>query len=112
MGAKIHLNTEVTAMGQTASGEWLITTSAGAFLAEHVVTATGNYARQTGAMVGLNVPSIPVMHQYVVTETIAEFAEHNKAGLPELPVLRDDRTRFYLRQENDGLILGPYEPQP
>jgi dimethylglycine dehydrogenase len=112
MGAKIHLNTEVIEMSQTPSGEWLITTSNGEFLAEHVVTATGNYARQTGAMVGLNVPSIPIMHQYVVTETIGEFEAHNKAGLPELPVLRDDRNRFYLRQENDGLILGPYEPNP
>ncbi len=112
MGAKIHLNTEVTAIHQTASGEWLLATNTGEILAEHVVCATGNYARQTGAMVGLNVPSIPVLHQYVVTETIAEFETHNKAGLPEMPVLRDDRTRFYLRQENDGLILGPYEPNP
>jgi dimethylglycine dehydrogenase len=112
LGAKIHLETEVTAMSQTPSGEWRITTPKGEFLAEHVVTATGNYARQTGAMVGLNVPSIPVMHQYLVTETIGEFEKYNKAGLPEMPVLRDDKTRFYLRQENDGLILGPYEPNP
>ncbi|MFD1159282.1 GcvT family protein [Roseovarius aestuarii] len=112
MGAKIHLETEVTAMAQTPSGEWRITTTKGDFLAEHVVTATGNYAHQTGAMVGLNVPSIPVMHQYVVTESIREFEDYNKAGLPEMPVLRDDKTRFYLRQENDGLILGPYEPNP
>jgi dimethylglycine dehydrogenase len=112
MGAKIHLNTEVTAIERTASGEWLVTTNREDFLAEHVVSATGNYARQTGRMVELSVPSIPVLHQYVVTETIAELAAHNKAGLPEMPVLRDDRTRFYLRQENDGLILGPYEPNP
>lgn len=112
MGAKIHLNTEATAISHTASGEWLISTPNGDFLAEHVVTATGNYARQTGAMVGLNVPSIPVMHQYVVTESIKEFADHNRAGRPEMPVLRDDKSRFYLRQENDGLILGPYEPNP
>jgi dimethylglycine dehydrogenase len=111
-GAQIHLNTEVTAINQTVSGEWLISTNTGDFLAEHVVSATGNYARQTGAMVGLNVPSIPVLHQYVVTETISEFEAHNKAGLPEMPILRDDQTRFYLRQENDGLILGPYEPNP
>lgn len=112
MGAKIHLNTVVTGIKRTPSGEWLVSTNTGDILAEHVVSATGNYARQTGRMVGLSVPSIPVLHQYVVTETIAEFAAHNKAGLPEMPVMRDDRTRFYLRQENDGLILGPYEPNP
>ena len=112
MGAKISLNTEVSAIKSTLSGEWNISTSRGNIVAEHVVTATGNYARQTGAMVGLNIPSIPVLHQYLVTETIEEFAQYNKLGLPEMPVLRDDRARFYLRQENDGLILGPYDRNP
>lgn len=111
-GAKIHRQTEVTAISQRASGEWQVTTSKGDFIAEHVVTATGNYARQTGRMVGLEVPSIPVLHQYLVTDAIASVRERRAAGLPELPVLRDDKTKFYLRQENDGLILGPYDDDP
>ena len=43
-------------------------TDKGDITCEHVVSATGNFARQTGAMVGLDVPVIPVEHQYIVTE--------------------------------------------
>lgn len=111
-GAKIHRHTEVTAMAQLASGEWHLTTPKGDFVVEHVVTATGNFARQTGRMVGLSVPSIPVLHQYLVTDAIDAVRQRRAANQPELPVLRDDKTKFYLRQENDGLILGPYDSDP
>ncbi len=111
-GAKIHRQTEVTAITQLSSGEWHLTTPKGDFVAEHVVAATGNYARQTGQMVGLNLPSIPVLHQYLVTDGIEEVRQRRAADQVELPVLRDDRAKFYLRQENDGLILGPYDDDP
>ena len=112
MGAKIHRFTEVTAVARKPSGEWHLTTSKGDFVAEHVVTATGNYAWQTGQMVGLTVPSIPVLHQFLVTDAVDEVRRSRAAGEPEYPVLRDDKGQFYLRQENDGLLLGPYDPVP
>src|SRR5688572_4331295 len=65
-GAEIHEQTEVTAATRTPSGEWRLTTNRGEIVAEHVVCATGNYARQTGRMFGLDVPAIPVEHQYIV----------------------------------------------
>lgn len=30
------------------------------------MSCTGNFARQTGALVGLDIPVIPVEHQYIV----------------------------------------------
>ena len=47
---------------------------------EHVVSATGNFARRTGAMVGLDVPVIPVEHQYIVTEPHPEIVAPPRAG--------------------------------
>ena len=44
------------------------------------VSATGNFARQTGAMVGLDVPVIPVEHQYIVTEPHPEIVRRQRAG--------------------------------
>ena len=58
-GARIYLNTVVTSVARTPSGEWKITTNNGEILCEHVISATGNYARQTGAMFGLDLPAIP-----------------------------------------------------
>ncbi|MDP6706066.1 MAG: FAD-dependent oxidoreductase [Alphaproteobacteria bacterium] len=109
MGAEIHRNTEVVAVEALASGDWRVETTQGTVVAEHVVAATGNYARQTAAMVGLDLPALPVLHQYWVTEPLPELRERRSEGLPEMPVLRDDVVNGYVREEGEGLMFGPYE---
>lgn len=108
-GAEIYRNTVVTGMGRTPSGEWIVHTNKGNIKCEHIVSATGNFARQTGAMVGLDIPVVPVEHQYIVTDDHPALAERREQGLPEMGVLRDSDNQWYMRQEKDGLILGPYE---
>ena len=109
LGASIHRNTEVTSIEQLPSGEWKVSTNQGDIVCEHVVTATGNYAQQTAAMLGLELPCFPVVHQYWVTETVPEVRERKDQGLPELPVLRNEAINGYVREERDGLMFGPYE---
>ena len=108
-GATIHRNTAVISIEQQPAGNWLINTSQGDISCEHIVSASGNYARQTGAMVGLDIPVIPVQHQYIVTEPHPELVRRKQNGEPELGVLRESDGSWYLREENDGFILGPYE---
>ena len=108
-GAEINRNTEVTGIERTRAGEWLVKTTRGDIRCETVVTATGSWARQVGAMVGLDLPTIPVEHQYLVTDTIPELEERKAQGLPEMPVLRESDASYYMREERQGLILGPYE---
>jgi dimethylglycine dehydrogenase len=108
-GAEIYEQTEVTAVKRTASGEWHLTTSKGDIVAEHVVCATGNYARQTGKLFGINVPSIPVEHQYIVYDESPELKAYRQGGGRELAVLRESDESYYLREERMGWILGPYE---
>ncbi len=109
MGAEIHRFTTVVAIERQASGEWLVRTDKGDILCEHVVSATGNFARRTGAMVGLDIPVIPVEHQYIVTEPHPAIQARHAAGLPEMGVLRESDSAWYMREEAGGLILGPYE---
>ena len=108
-GATIYRNTTVTAITQKRNGEWVVTTDKGEITAEHVVSATGNFARQTGAMVGLDIPVIPVEHQYIVTEQHPAIMERRAKGLPEMGVLRESDASWYMREEAGGLLLGPYE---
>ena len=108
-GATIYRNTAVLGIEQGSSGAWVVHTDKGDVTCDHVVAATGNYARQTGAMVGLDVPVIPVEHQYIVTEPHPELVSRKAQGLPELGVLRESDSSWYLREENGGFILGPYE---
>src|SRR5262245_46544719 len=60
-GAAIYRHT--TVIGIERHGDlWIVNTDKGEFACEHVVSATGNFARKTGTMVGLDVPVIPVQH--------------------------------------------------
>ncbi len=47
-GAEICEQTEVLGVERTRSGEWNVRTNRGDIVCEHVVCATGNYARATG----------------------------------------------------------------
>jgi dimethylglycine dehydrogenase len=108
-GAEIYRNTAVVAIEQQRGGEWLVKTDKGDIVCEHVVSASGNFARKTGAMVGLDIPVIPVQHQYIVTEPHPEIRARQEQGLPEMGVLRESDSSWYMREENGGLVLGPYE---
>ncbi len=88
---------------------WIVETAREVYQATHVVNAAGTWGFEIGRMMGVNVPSVPVLHQYLVTDTVPEVAARIDAGLPELPMIRDPEESWYIRQERDGLILGPYE---
>jgi dimethylglycine dehydrogenase len=108
-GATIHRSTTVTAITQKSNGEWVVHTDQGDITCEHVVSATGNFARQTGRMVGLDIPVVPVEHQYLVTDQHPAIMERRAKGLPEMGVLRESDSSWYMREEAGGLLLGPYE---
>ncbi|WP_420446324.1 FAD-dependent oxidoreductase [Candidatus Poriferisodalis sp.] len=123
LGCRIMRHTLVTGMTQRPDGTWDVAVVRGGadparrrngangeddreiIHCEHVVNAAGHYAPQLGAMIGLDVPIVSVIHQYLVTETVPEVAA---LGF-ELPVVRDPRASCYYRQEIDGLLIGPYE---
>lgn len=91
--------------------DWVVETPKGAIRARQIVNAAGTWGFEVGQMMGVNVPSVPVLHQYLVTDTVPDVAARAAAGLPELPIIRDPEESWYLRQERDGLILGPYEKE-
>ena len=109
LGATIRRQTSVTGIERTPNGEWRVRADNGDVLCEHVVCATGNFARRTGAMVGLDIPVLPVQHQYIVTEAHPDIQARHRQGLPEMGVLRESDGSWYMREEAGGLLLGPYE---
>ena len=108
-GATIYRNTNVTGISASPSGEWVVETDKGSITCEHVISCTGNFARKTGEMVGINIPVIPVEHQYIVTEPHPDIEARHAAGDFEMGVLRDSDSGWYMREEARGLLLGPYE---
>ncbi len=108
-GAEIYRRNPVTGIARTQTGEWVVSTKDGDIQAEHVVNAAGTWCREIGDMMGVDLPVVPMLHQYVVTDTVPEIAARIAAGERELPIIRDPEESWYLRQERDGLIVGPYE---
>jgi len=109
LGAEIYRQTAVTGLEQLPDDSWIVTTDKGEIKCDIVISCSGNFVRQTGEMVGLDIPVIPVEHQYIVTEAHPKILERQKEGLPEMGVLRGSDGSWYMREEAGGLILGPYE---
>ncbi len=107
-GVRIERHTRVTALRPRPGGGWDVETDQGVLEAEIVVNAAGMWARQVGEMAGVSLPIVPLAHQFLVTDTVPALA-----NLPrEIPVVRDPDRSFYVRAEGDGLLVGPFEPDP
>ncbi|XP_064609043.1 dimethylglycine dehydrogenase, mitochondrial-like [Liolophura sinensis] len=106
-GAKLLTNTGVNSMNLREDGQWDIETTKGLIRAKQVLNAAGFWGREVAQLAGIDVPLVPVHHTYVVTSEIPEVVALTK----ETPVIRDLESSCYLRQERNGLLLGPYESQ-
>jgi glycine cleavage system T protein len=102
--AEISTNTRVTAIEVREGQVRAVETTAGRIETGVVVNAGGMFAREIGAMAGVNVPIIPMAHEYLITRP---------AGLPlDLPTMRDPSLLVYFRGESGGLVAGGYERDP
>jgi glycine cleavage system T protein len=104
-GAKIVENVRVTGFDIEDGRIRRVRTTLGDIACEKVVNCAGQWARQVGAMAGINVPLQPVKHQYIITETVPGLAT-------DAPTIRDPDRRTYFKEEVGGLVMGGYEPNP
>src|SRR5262249_27714777 len=103
-GAEVNTHTRVTGIrvehGRVAGVE----TDKGEIETEIVVNAGGMFAQELGALAGVNVPIVPMAHEYLLTRP---------AGVPlDVPTLRDPSLLVYFRGESGGLVMGGYERHP
>jgi 4-methylaminobutanoate oxidase (formaldehyde-forming) len=82
-----------------------VNTTQGTIACEKVVNCAGQWARQVGALAGVDVPLQPVKHQYIITEKVEGLAA-------DAPTIRDPDRRTYFKEEVGGLVMGGYEPNP
>ena len=93
--------------------EWIVKTEKGEIRAQYVANCAGYYAQRVGEMFkpfgGRTVPMVVMSHQYFLTEEIPELAAWTKEKGHKVPLVRDVDISYYLRQDKNGLNLGPYE---
>ena len=112
MGAKILRFTPATGVSRE-NGEWIVHTDKGDIRCEKVVNAAGYSAQRVGEWFkpygGRTVPMATMSHQYFLTEEIPELQAWTRENGRKVPLLRDVDSSYYLRQDKNGLNLGPYE---
>ncbi len=102
-GAKIIENCAVTGVLQKRGVVTGVRTAHGDIEAEYVVNCAGMWARELGAMSGVNIPNQSAEHYYLITEKIAGLSQ-------SFPVLEDPASHGYFREEVGGLMVGLFEP--
>jgi len=114
MGAKIARFCPATGVTQDGDG-WIVHTEKGDIACDYVVNAAGYYAQRVGEWFkpygGRTVPMMVMSHQFLLTDQIPELETWSKENDGrKLPLLRDVDVSYYLRQEKNGINIGPYEP--
>ena len=104
-GAEVIEHNRVVELNQRTDGTWDVVTEKCTVHAEHVVNAAGLWAKQVGRMVGLDLPLSPLEHHYLVTEAIPEVAALDF----EVPMTVDLEGFTYMRQDQQGILVGIYE---
>ncbi|HEY1352126.1 MAG TPA: FAD-dependent oxidoreductase [Ktedonobacteraceae bacterium] len=106
-GATFYTATRVTGIEVRKGRVQAVQSEHGRIACEIVVVAAGIWSPYLGRMAGVNIPLLPMQHQYVVTAPVPELSAAHS-----LPNLRDPDLLVYYRQEGAGLVLGGYERHP
>jgi dimethylglycine dehydrogenase len=111
-GGRIERFCSVTGIERDGD-EWIVKTEKGDIRCEKVANCAGYYAQRVGEMFkpfgGRTVPMVVMSHQYFLSEEIPELAAWTKEKGHKMPMIRDVDISYYLRQDKNGLNLGPYE---
>jgi glycine cleavage system aminomethyltransferase T/glycine/D-amino acid oxidase-like deaminating enzyme len=104
-GVKIAEGVTVTGIEVENGRVRAVVTDQGRIACDKLVICAGQWSRALGRMAGVNIPLVPVQHQYLITEPIAGVASN-------LPTLRDPDRLTYWKEEVGGLVMGGYEHNP
>ena len=87
-----------------------VVTDKGEVPADVVVSATGFWGPQTGALVDLTIPLLPMAHQYARTGPVAALAGATTEA--SAPILRHQDRDLYFREHRDRVGIGSYAHRP
>ena len=104
MGAQFLTSTPVRSIDLEGGRVTGVETDAGVIECKTVINAAGAHAFHIAQSVGLELPIVPVRHEFFVTVHAADLT-------PDLPVVRIPDAALYLRAETNALLCGGWEPK-
>ncbi len=104
LGVRIATGTiveEITVKNNRVTG---VRTNRGSVECRYLINAAGAHACHVAGLAGLELPIVPVRHEYYVTVAM-------DALTPDLPCFRIPELTLYGRVRDGGLLLGGWEPK-
>ncbi|PSK37503.1 hypothetical protein B9Z65_2245 [Elsinoe australis] len=112
-GVRYFDMTPVTGIEQSNGRVTGVKTSKRIFPADIVVSCAGFWGVEIGAMIGQQIPLLPLAHQYAKTTPISELKSHNNPpNWATLPILRHQDQDLYYREHGDQYGIGYYGHRP
>lgn len=107
-GVEYRFNEKVTGFELADGMVAKVKTNKGSYSSAWVINAAGNYARETGALVGLELPVFPDCHEAGITEPVARFFEPMVIDMRKAP----GSANFYFYQNIEGQVVFCITPDP
>lgn len=102
-GVRPRYGARVTAIERLASGEFLLETPAGEWLAPVVVNAAGPHAASIAALLGVELPVVPVRRHILVSGPCRDLP-------PTIPMTIDADTGVLIRREGERVVIAYSNP--
>jgi glycine/D-amino acid oxidase-like deaminating enzyme len=102
LGVTVATHAAVTGIAVRSGAVESVSTEAGSYRTDQVIIASGPWSAALARLVGLELPAVPVLHEYFVTEPVPGW----HAGLP---CLRIPEVQVYARGESDRVLCGGFE---
>jgi glycine/D-amino acid oxidase-like deaminating enzyme len=103
-GVRFATDVRVTGIGLSGGAVAAVETTHGRVRCAMVIVATGAHGWHVARLAGLELPIVPVRHEYFITVPIEGLR-------PDLPTFRVPDATLYGRPDVNALLLGGWEPQ-
>ena len=111
-GAEYKFREKVRAINIPNDGGIIVKTDKGEYTAAKVINAAGNFARDMGRLIGLDIPVTPDSHEGAITEPVERFFGPMIVDLrPFEDPATEDSANFYFYQNSEGQVIFCLTPQ-
>ncbi|HKS37512.1 MAG TPA: FAD-dependent oxidoreductase, partial [Verrucomicrobiae bacterium] len=104
MGVRVATSTGVEEIRVKNGRVTEVKTNRGVVECKYVINAAGAHAYHIAKLAGLQLPIVPVRHEYYITLPMTGLS-------PDLPCFRIPEMTLYGRVRDGGLLLGGWEPK-
>jgi len=102
LGVTLATHAAVTGIGVRGGVIESVSTEAGSYRTDQLIIASGPWSAALARLAGLDLPIVPVLHEYFVTEPVPGWHAN-------LPCLRIPEVQVYARGESDRVLCGGFE---